>query len=106
MGALQSLALSHMGSALLQRAWGTADAIPQLCTLLRTGALPMRCLAVGALSNFALGSSDATVSSAFGHQTSCLFIQTSLMRPVSPQDYAWTPTPNVTSLHAGGDAGA
>ena len=73
MGALQSLALSHMGSALLQRAWGTADAIPQLCALLRTGALPVRCLAAGALSNFALGSSDATVSIAFCRQRACFF---------------------------------
>ena len=64
MGALQALAVSHMGSPDLQRAWGTADAIPQLCALLRAAALPMRCLAAGALSNFALGCSDATVQPA------------------------------------------
>ena len=61
MGALQALAVSHMGSPDLQRAWGTADVIPHLCARLRAAALPMRCLAAGALSNFALGCSDATV---------------------------------------------
>ena len=59
MGALQALAVSHMGSPDLHRAWGTADVIPHLCARLRAAALPMRCLAAGALSNFALGSSDA-----------------------------------------------
>lgn len=61
MGALQALAVSHMGSPDLHRAWGTVDVIPRLCNLLKSGALPMRCLAAGALSNFALGSSDASV---------------------------------------------
>ena len=64
MGALQALAVSHMGSPDLHRAWGTADVIPHLCARLRAAALPMRCLAAGALSNFALGSSDATVRAA------------------------------------------
>ena len=61
MGALQALAVSHMGSPDLHRAWGTADVIPHLCARLRAAALPVRCLAAGALSNFALGCSDATV---------------------------------------------
>ena len=60
MGALQSLAVCHVGSAAMQRAWGTADVVPQLCALLESAVMPMRCLAAGALSNFALGSSEAT----------------------------------------------
>ena len=65
MGALQALAVSHMGSLDLHRAWGTADVIPHLCARLRAAALPMRCLAAGALSNFALGCADATVRAVY-----------------------------------------
>ena len=64
MGALQSLAMAHMGSKVLQQAWGFADVIPRLCTLVKSARLPLRSLAAGALSNFALGSPEGTVSPA------------------------------------------
>ena len=64
MGALQSLAMAHMGSKVLQQAWGFADVIPRLCTLVKSARLPLRSLAAGALSNFALGSPEGTVSAA------------------------------------------
>ena len=64
MGALQSLAMAHMGSKVLQQAWGFADVIPRLCTLVKSARVPLRSLAAGALSNFALGSPEGTVSAA------------------------------------------